>query len=61
MDREPGNMELPVFKKLIDEIADYPFVALFIVGQGESSLNPDFPDMMRYASGKSIKIDLTTN
>lgn len=61
MVREPGNMELPVFKKLIDEIAEYPFVSLLMVGQGESSLNPQFSEMMRYASGKSIKIELTTN
>ncbi len=61
MDREPGNMKLAVFKKLIDEIETYPLVSLCIVGQGESSLNPRFSEMMRYASGKSIKIDLTTN
>lgn len=61
MDRKPGNMKFPVFKKLIDEIETYPLVSLFIVGQGESSLNPRFSEMLQYASGKSIKIELTTN
>ncbi len=61
MDRKPGNMDLSVFTKLIDEIATYPIAFLRIVGQGESALHPLFPDLMRYASGKSIKIELTTN
>lgn len=61
MDREPGNMELALFKKFIDEIETYPLVSLCIVGQGEPTLNPQFSEMLQYASGKSIKIDLTTN
>jgi radical SAM protein with 4Fe4S-binding SPASM domain len=32
-----------------------------IVGQGESSLNPQLSEMMEYLSGKSIKVEFTTN
>ncbi len=59
--REQGHMELSVYKKVIDEIATYPFVSLFIIGQGEPALNPQFREIMRYAAGKSIKIEITTN
>jgi MoaA/NifB/PqqE/SkfB family radical SAM enzyme len=61
MFRKPGLMEFSVYKKIIDELSAYPFISLFFVGQGESTLNPKFPEMMRYAAGKSLKIDLTTN
>lgn len=61
MARQHGYMEMSVFRKLIDEIATYPVTFLRIVGQGESALHPRFQDMMQYAAGKSIKIELTTN
>ena len=61
MDRKLGYMEMSVFRKLIDEISTFPVAFLRIVGQGESALHPQFHEMMRYAAGKSIKIELTTN
>lgn len=61
MDRKIGYMEMSVFTKLIDEIATYPIAFLRIVGQGESALHPRFGEMMQYAAGKSIKIELATN
>jgi len=61
MDRDLGYMEMSVFVRLIDEISTYPVAFLRIVGQGESALHPQFHEMMRYAAGKSIKIELATN
>lgn len=61
MKREVGYMEFETFKKIVDEIAEYPVAFLRIVGQGEPSLHPLFREMMEYVSGKSIKIELTTN
>lgn len=61
MTRERGHMDLAIFKKVIDEMFGYPFAKLSLVGLGESTLNPRFSEMMRYAAGKSIKIELTTN
>ncbi len=61
MDRKVGNMDFSLFTKIIDEIATYPVAFLRIVGQGESALHPLFRKMMQYVSGKSIKIELTTN
>lgn len=61
MKREVGYMKFESFKKIIDEIAEYPVAFLRIVGQGEPTLHPQFREMMEYVSGKSIKIELTTN
>ena len=61
MEREVGFMDVDVFKKVIDEMADYPVAFLRIVGQGEPTLHPHFSEMMAYASGKRIKIEITTN
>jgi radical SAM protein with 4Fe4S-binding SPASM domain len=61
MDRKQGYMQMYVFRKFIDEIATFPLAFLRIVGQGESALHPQFHEMMHYAAGKSIKIELVTN
>jgi radical SAM protein with 4Fe4S-binding SPASM domain len=61
MKRPIGYMELEVFKKIIDEISKYPLVFLRIVGLGESSMNPNFSQMLQYASNKGIKIEIATN
>ncbi len=56
-----GFMDSGVFRKLVDEMADYPVAFLRLVGQGEPALHPDFRDLMEYASGKGIKIEISTN
>lgn len=61
MGRPIGYMEFDVFKKIIDEISSYPVAFLRIVGLGESSMHPDFLQMLRYASNKGIKIEIATN
>jgi MoaA/NifB/PqqE/SkfB family radical SAM enzyme len=61
MKREVGFMEFEVFKKIIDEVAQYPVAFVRLVGQGEPVLHPLFREMMEYVSGKKIKIELTTN
>ena len=54
-------MNLDLFNKIIDEIESYRAPFLRIIGEGESALHPQFGEMLRYASGKSIKIEVTTN
>lgn len=61
MKRPVGHMELEVFRKLVDEISQYPISFLRIVGLGEPSLNPHFRQMLQYASRKGIKIEIATN
>jgi radical SAM protein with 4Fe4S-binding SPASM domain len=61
MTRKVGYIEFDIFKKIIDEIAQYPVAFLRLVGQGEPALHPLFREMMEYVSGKKIKIELTTN
>ncbi|QHT65471.1 radical SAM protein [Rhodocytophaga rosea] len=61
MKRAVGFMEFETFKKIVDEIAQYPVKFLRICGQGEPSLHPQFREIMAYASGKDIKIEITTN
>lgn len=61
MNRPIGYMEPEVFKKIIDEITTYPIAFLRIVGLGESSINPNYAEMLRYASNKGLKIEITTN
>lgn len=61
MMRPIGYMEYDVFKKIIDEITSYPIAFLRIVGLGESSLHPNFSQMLQYASSKGLKIEIATN
>ncbi len=61
MSRQLGFMDFSLFKKIIDEISDYPIGFIRIVGQGESSLHPDLKIMMEYMRSKRIKVEFTTN
>ncbi len=59
--RDIGYMDINLFKLFIDEISEYPISFLRIVGLGESTLHPQFDEMLQYASNKKIKLELTTN
>jgi radical SAM protein with 4Fe4S-binding SPASM domain len=63
--RWQGNLDFVLYKKIIDEISDFPepIKVLRLYKEGEPLLNPNFPDMVRYAkkSGRIIFIDTTTN
>jgi MoaA/NifB/PqqE/SkfB family radical SAM enzyme len=58
--RSKKHMSLEGFKSIIDDMRDY---LLFIVlwDWGEPLLNPDLPDMTRYAAEHDIKTVASTN
>jgi radical SAM protein with 4Fe4S-binding SPASM domain len=60
MERPTGLMTHDVFKKTIDELADYLFLIL-LWDWGEPFLNPEVYDMIFYAKQKDIKIISSTN
>lgn len=58
-------MDLPLFKKTIDDIAEFPskLKILDIANYGEPLLHPDFPEMVRYAKKKDVSelVSVVTN
>ncbi|MFQ5450102.1 MAG: radical SAM/SPASM domain-containing protein [Nitrospinaceae bacterium] len=57
-----GYMDAGLFKKIIDEMAGHPGVALVPFFRGESLMHPRFFELMRYAKEKNISpIQLTSN
>jgi MoaA/NifB/PqqE/SkfB family radical SAM enzyme len=60
MERPTGFMPAEVFKKTIDELADYLFLIL-LWDWGEPFLNPSIYDMITYAKQKDVKIISSTN
>lgn len=58
--RERRHLRLEEFKKIVDDMQDY---LLFLVmwEWGEPFLNPELPDMIRYASDRGIKTVTSTN
>ena len=57
---ERGMMKLEEFKKIIDEVGDYLY-EIDLYNFGESLLNPEVYDMIKYASDHNIKTNLSTN
>lgn len=58
--RSVGDMDLPRFRQLIDELAEHLLLIMFW-DWGEPFLNPDAYDMIRYARGAGIKVVCSTN
>src|SRR5262245_27792240 len=54
------NMEVRLFRKLIDEGADY-FRYISLDGPGETIMNPEAFGMIRYARSKGIRMVFSTN
>lgn len=58
-------MDLNLFKKIIDDFNEFPekLKVLRINGNGEPLLNPDLPEMIKYAKDKKIAdfIEIITN
>lgn len=54
MKREKGMMPLKEYKKLVDEIAGHRLIEFWLQNYGESTLNPDFIEMIKYADQKGI-------
>jgi radical SAM protein with 4Fe4S-binding SPASM domain len=60
LNRDRRHLRLEEFKKIVDDMNDY---LLFLVmwEWGEPFLNPELPDMLRYASERGIKTVTSTN
>ena len=58
--RPTGMLEKDFFKSTIDDIHQYLLYLIFYF-QGEPYLNPDFLDMVKYASSKKIYTATSTN
>ncbi len=58
--RPTGMLEKKFFQKIIDELSD-TLIYLTFYFQGEPYLNPDFLDMVKYASNKNIYTFTSTN
>ena len=60
LNRPTGHMDFEVFRKVVDEAAEYLFFIL-LWDWGEPFLNPRIYDMIRYASERRIKLISSTN
>ena len=62
MRKDVGFMDMGLFKKIVDELPE-GVQQVYLHKQGESTLHPDLPEMMRYIKGKrpDIKLKLNTN
>lgn len=58
--RPTGNLKQPLFQQIIDEQAKELLYLIFYF-QGEPYINPDFLDMVNYASKKGIYTTTSTN
>ncbi len=58
--RPTGMLDKIFFKKIIDQVADHVLYLTFYF-QGEPFLNPDFLEMIKYASSKRIFTSTSTN
>ena len=61
MDNLNEFMDFSLFKKLIDELSEYPNTILVLHRRGESLLHPNFIDACKYVKGKFSQIELATN
>jgi len=56
MARENGSMAMPLFKRIIDEIAEEsPYSYIHFYGIGEPLMDPDIFARLAYAHGKGLK------
>lgn len=61
--RATGHMDLILFKEIIDKIIDSKNLVnhIYMAGFGESTLNPKFWDMVKYAKQNDCSLMLPTN
>ncbi|MBW1851092.1 MAG: radical SAM protein [Deltaproteobacteria bacterium] len=60
LNRPSGDMDLSIFKKIIDELSDYLLLIIFW-DWGEPFLNPEAYEMIRYAHDSGVKLVSSTN
>ena len=58
--RATGMLSMDLFKKTIDEVHEHAFF-LTLYFQGEPYLNPQFLDMVKYASQRNMYVSTSTN
>src|SRR4249919_2502881 len=58
--RPTGMAEMKLFGEMVDQLSKDLLYLIFYF-QGEPYLNPDFLDMVKYASGKKIYFATSTN
>jgi MoaA/NifB/PqqE/SkfB family radical SAM enzyme len=57
-----GDMEWPVYQKLIDSLADFPKVkTIAFAGLGEPLLHPKLPEMIQLAHERGLRTEMTSN
>ena len=62
MSRPQVNMDLEVFRRVVDECAENGVYSLSLYCLGEPFLNPDLREMIVYAKGRGIPyVDVSTN
>ena len=59
--REKGYMELPLFRKIIDDAAAAGIKRVHLYLHGEPLLHPEIIEMIRYVKAKRMGISLATN
>lgn len=60
LNRKPRHMKFNEFKAIIDDMEEY-LLFLVLWDWGEPFMNPEFPEMIRYASEHGIKTVTSTN
>ena len=56
-----GNMDLNLFKKIIDQAVEGGTKAITLASRGEPTLHPQLDQMVDYCSGKFFELKLNTN
>lgn len=59
--RPAGELDVGLFKRIIDELSDYPATILKIGGWGEPAMHPNFKEMLKYSADKKIRTFIFTN
>ena len=60
LNRQPRHMKFDEFKAVIDDMEEY-LLFLVLWSWGEPFMNPELPEMIRYASERGIKTVTSTN
>lgn len=60
MKRPIGNMEMNLYKKIIDDVSPY-IELIYLHGLGEPLFHPKIFEMIKYAKKKNVKVGLSTN